>query len=180
MYFNGHKEIVNIPLFKWKIQKRGLTSTKENIYPSGFFGGYEPYGYYSCFVRYIKIWNCERTKKEIIENLDTKLLGNEISLIEYWTFDGSSIRSCKEGHNHVFEGDNKRDLKMIFVKTGYGLPYPPLENSIINALQRTIKELIVLTPNDDILKVAHDKKPNIILYFSYGSNLSIEYLHSVK
>lgn len=168
LYING--------IFK----KQGLTSTKESVYPSGFIGGYEPYGYYSGFVRSIKIWNCERTDKEIRENLNTKLSGNEIGLLGYWTFDGGHIKSHKNRDDRVTEEVNKKDLKMIFVKTGHGLPYPPLETSIINALQRTVKDLIVLTPSDDIIKIAQEKNPNVILYFSYGLNLSHEHLHSLR
>ncbi|WP_354002238.1 LamG domain-containing protein, partial [Peribacillus simplex] len=163
-----------------KFKKQGLTSNKESVYSSGFFGGYEPYGYYVGFIRDIKIWNIGRTEKEIKENLNKKLTGNEIGLLGYWTFAGGIIKSNIKSHDSFSQEAYKKDLKLIFVKTGHGQPYPPLENSIIDALKKTIKELIVLSPNDDILTIAREKKPNVILFFTPGLKLKTTQLGMLR
>ena len=163
-----------------EFKKQGLTSNKESVYASGFFGGYEPYGYFVGFIRDIKIWIEGRSDEEIKENLNKKLIGNEKGLFGYWTFDGGILKNNIINHNRFFQEDNKKDIIMIFVKTGHGPPYPSLENSIINALKKNVKELIVVSPNDDILTIAQEKKPNVILYFTHGLNLTHTHLNAVR
>lgn len=147
--------------------KQGLKSNKNTVYASGFFGGYEPYGYYVGFLKEIRIWSYERSKKEINENLNNTFIGNENGLFGYWTFKGNLIKSTNK-HNFNFKEFNKKDIKMIFVVSNAGLIYPDMEKAIIQALRKTVKDLIVVSPNDDILKIVHETNPNIILYFSSG------------
>lgn len=163
-----------------EFKKHGLTSNKENVYIFGYFGGYEPYGYYVGFIRDIKIWDIAKTGNEIKEHLNKNFTGNEIGLLGYWTFAGGIIKSHIKSHATFLQEGYKRDLKLIFVKSGIGLPYPPLENAIIKALKKTVKELIILSPNEDILAIAQDKKPNVILYFTSGVNFKTTHLEIIK
>lgn len=163
-----------------EFKKQGLTSPKERVYVSGFIGGYEPYGYFVGFIRDLKIWSYERTETEIKENLNKKLTGNEKGLFGYWTFEEGIIKSYIKNNDSNIHENYKKDLKMIFVKTGYGLPYPPLEHAIINALKKNVKEVIVLTSNDDILTIAREEKPKVILYFTHGLNLKFTQLKALR
>jgi spore maturation protein CgeB len=163
-----------------EFKKKGITSNKESVNISGFFGGYEPYGYYVGFIREIKIWNTDLTEEEINENLNKNLIGNEKGLLGYWTFAGGIIKSNAKNKDCSFQEVKKKDIKMIFVKTDQVLPYPPLENSIINALKKTVQELTVLSRNDDILEIAQEEKPDVILYFTHGFHINITQLKMIR
>lgn len=45
--------------------KKGLKSTKKNIYASGSIGGLNPYGYFVGLANCIRVWNYSRTQSEI-------------------------------------------------------------------------------------------------------------------
>ncbi|WP_216828249.1 LamG-like jellyroll fold domain-containing protein [Alkalihalobacterium elongatum] len=68
-----------------KLVKNGLTSKKVNIYPSGSIGGHNPYGHYEGLLKDVRIWNFAKTDKEISEQMNEFLAGNEKGLIAYWS-----------------------------------------------------------------------------------------------
>ncbi|WP_163144574.1 LamG-like jellyroll fold domain-containing protein [Bacillus sp. 22-7] len=59
--------------------KKGRRSRKEILYASGIIGGSE-YGHFSGELRELRVWSYARTESEILENIYTKLEGNEKGL----------------------------------------------------------------------------------------------------
>ncbi|WP_333474204.1 CgeB family protein [Paenibacillus gyeongsangnamensis] len=55
------------------------------------------------------------------------------------------------------------DVRMLYVTSGKGLPYSPLDQSIIEALGQLVRELIVLNPAQDLVTEALQKRPDIVL-----------------
>ncbi|MFC0271920.1 LamG-like jellyroll fold domain-containing protein [Metabacillus herbersteinensis] len=66
--------------------KKGLTSSIENVVPSGYFGALEPYGYFIGQLADLRIWNHARTEDQIKVNMNRKLTGKENGLYRYWSF----------------------------------------------------------------------------------------------
>lgn len=67
-----------------KFAKRGLTSSKKTVVPSGVLGGMIPHGFYIGSLREVRIWSTARTKPEINQNMNNELTGNETGLFAYW------------------------------------------------------------------------------------------------
>jgi spore maturation protein CgeB len=66
-----------------------------------------------------------------------------------------------------------RNIKILFVKSGSNVPYPPLEQGIAESLRKVSREVIVASPNEDLLKLAEKVKPDLVLVFS-----GVQLLHS--
>lgn len=69
-----------------EFKRAGLRSKKNNVYASGLFGGYDPYGYYYGYVKDIKIWNYAKSNDEIKRGMHQVLTGEEDGLFGYWWF----------------------------------------------------------------------------------------------
>ncbi|WP_307802517.1 glycosyltransferase [Bacillus sp. XF8] len=61
--------------------KKGLKSTKNNIFASGNIGGCEVYGYFEGQVNHLRIWDYSKSEKEIKFHTDKYLNGDEQGLI---------------------------------------------------------------------------------------------------
>ncbi|MBD1378991.1 glycosyltransferase [Metabacillus arenae] len=61
--------------------KTGLRSPKQHVYPSGIFGGLEPYGNFIGQVGNLRIWNHARTEKQIKHHLISQIARNEPGLL---------------------------------------------------------------------------------------------------
>lgn len=59
--------------------KKGLTSTKEFLFPSGVFGGFD-YGYYKGEICNLRVWSYARTETEIKAGMHRKIDENEYGL----------------------------------------------------------------------------------------------------
>ncbi|WHY97944.1 glycosyltransferase family protein [Peribacillus simplex] len=160
-----------------RFKKKGLTSTKENVYASGLIGGLEPYGYYVGYINEIKIWNYGRSEIEINKEMNKTLKGNERRLFRYWKF--NELTNFNELFPKYYKS-NKRDLKVLFIKSGIGAPYPALETSIVNELNQCVSGLMVVSPKEDIINISKRYKPDIALYFTSGTNLEPQKIKQLK
>lgn len=64
--------------------KKGLTSIKQHIHPSGLFGGLPSHGFFSGFMRNIRIWDHARTQQQINASMNAALTGTEAGLYLYY------------------------------------------------------------------------------------------------
>lgn len=109
--------------------KKGKTSLKNTIIPSGIFGGHTPYGEYVGQMKEVRLWDHARTAVQIKENYKDSLIGNENGLFGYWTFDDELIikdfsknaqhgfLSWKEYHLAVIHGKNQYQLTTLNIPT---------------------------------------------------------------
>jgi spore maturation protein CgeB len=158
-------------------RKRGLTSPKEIVYASGFIGGFEPYGYYAGYLKEIKIWNYGRTEMEIKGDMNSALIGDEKGVFGYWTH--IELTNLKESSPKYYQS-NKRKIKVLFVKSGNGMPYPPLENSIVKALNQCVRDVKVVTLKHDLVNISKSYMPDIALFFSSGVYLEHYKIEGLK
>ncbi|WP_088834702.1 CgeB family protein [Paenibacillus tyrfis] len=55
------------------------------------------------------------------------------------------------------------DVRVMYVTSGKGVPYSPLDEAVIGALQGLVRELIVLKPTQDLKSAAVKMRPDIVL-----------------
>ncbi|MEN1935710.1 glycosyltransferase [Paenibacillus sp. 102] len=81
--------------------KKGLKSTKNNIFASGNIGGCEGYGYFEGQVNHLRIWDYSKKEKEIKFYMDKYLNGDDKGLILNLNYekptDIQSISNINEG-----------------------------------------------------------------------------------
>lgn len=98
-----------------------------------------------------------------------------------WSEDAARIRGreagYKQGHSDGFKIGfrdaihrtspiNERsfqDIKVIYITAGIGVPYPALDQAIIESLRQLVNELIVASPSDDVVSIAFMQKPHLVL-----------------
>jgi spore maturation protein CgeB len=56
-----------------------------------------------------------------------------------------------------------RDIKVLYITAGIGVPYPALDQAIIEALGPLVKELTVASPSDDVVAIAAIGSPDLVL-----------------
>jgi glycosyltransferase involved in cell wall biosynthesis len=93
--------------------KEGLPSIKSNVFSSGVFGGYSPYGFFTGDVKEIRIWDHSRTPEQIKSMMHTALTGEEPGL--YWYVNKSS--------NTLVHERVKRDVEISVVMPSFN-KYP--------------------------------------------------------
>ncbi|MFC7678025.1 DUF3880 domain-containing protein [Paenibacillus sp. GCM10028914] len=61
--------------------------------------------------------------------------------------------------------DNRsvRDLHILYVTAGIGVPYPALDQAIIDAFKDIVRRLTVANPSEDVVALARKVKPDLIL-----------------
>jgi spore maturation protein CgeB len=63
------------------------------------------------------------------------------------------------------------NIKVLFITSGKGFPYSPLDQSVIDALRPLVRELIVITPTEDFVTTARKMRPDYALVLE---GLSVE------
>ncbi|MBD1378988.1 glycosyltransferase family protein [Metabacillus arenae] len=164
-----------------ELKKKGFTSTKKNVYPSGLVGGLNSYGYYKGLLSDVRIWNIERSSSDISGNINKKITKKEHGLIYSLLPQSDSIPQIQRNNKVLQKNDLfKNNLKVLFVKSGNGAPYTALEESIIHSLKQIVKEVWIATPNDDMSKIAMIMKPDLALFFTSGFNLRCDQVERMK
>lgn len=63
-----------------------------------------------------------------------------------------------------------RDLHLLYVTTGMGVPYAPIDEAIVDSLSKLVGRVTVCQPADDVFAVAEREKPSGMLVLN-GMNL---------
>lgn len=71
------------------------------------------------------------------------------------------------------------DVRVMYVTSGKGVPYSPLDEAVIGALQGLVRELIVLQPTHDLKTAAVKMRPDIVLVLE-GLNISGERIDELR
>ncbi|WP_084042924.1 glycosyltransferase [Bacillus sp. J37] len=100
--------------------KRGLSSTKRIVVPSGIFGGMDNFGSYIGSLSEVRIWGTARTKSEIKQNMRQELTGNENGLFGYW--------KLNEGTGTILY-DSTQNKKNGFI---HGAKWNTLQQTVLN------------------------------------------------
>ncbi|SDD30401.1 spore maturation protein CgeB [Paenibacillus sp. UNCCL117] len=71
------------------------------------------------------------------------------------------------------------DARILYITSGKGFPYSPLDASIIEALRELVRELIVLTPVQDIVAAAEQIKPDYVIVLD-GLNVEVDRIDLIR
>ncbi|WP_166240469.1 CgeB family protein [Paenibacillus turpanensis] len=71
------------------------------------------------------------------------------------------------------------DLKMIYVASGKGFPYSPLDHSIMETLGKLVSELHVVQPEEDLVQAVDAISPQLVLVLD-GLSYPVEPIDSVR
>lgn len=86
-----------------EIVKRGLSSYKKRVVPSGVFGGLSPYNFYVGGLQEMRIWKGARTQSEIKEYMNREITGDESEIFGYWKLNegsGNVVYDSTVNKNH--------------------------------------------------------------------------------
>ncbi|MGG3283045.1 glycosyltransferase family protein [Paenibacillus solani] len=72
-------------------------------------------------------------------------------------FSDAVIRSLRK------EEETVRDLRVLYVTTGIGVPYPALDQAVTDALKGLVRSLAVANPSEDIVRLAKEFQPDLVL-----------------
>ncbi|MCQ6559725.1 CgeB family protein [Paenibacillus mendelii] len=56
-----------------------------------------------------------------------------------------------------------RDVKILYVTAGIGVPYPALDQAVIDALEGLVRGFSVATPSEDVVAIAKKVQPDLVL-----------------
>lgn len=67
-----------------RFKKKGLRSKKKYVYPSGIFGGYQPYGFFWGSVEDLKLYDYAKNGNQILESFDKRTNEKEEGIVGEW------------------------------------------------------------------------------------------------
>ncbi|WJE53835.1 glycosyltransferase [Bacillus cereus] len=123
--------------------KKGLKSTKNNIFASGNIGGCEVYGYFEGQVNHLRIWDYSKIEKEIKFHTDKYLNGDEQGLILNLSYEKpTDIQSISNTNEEADEPSFLNDsiLDQFSLEIFNELNYVEYNN---NLLQDTVVDVII-------------------------------------
>jgi spore maturation protein CgeB len=112
-----------------------------------------------------KGWGCDMRKTFV--NTDSQKIGLKKGRIEgYHKGWGQGYRIGRS--NAVYQQliqDHiaAREIKVLYVTSGIGVPYPDLDAAIIDGLCGLVRELIVVSPADPVAELAAQHRPDLVL-----------------
>jgi spore maturation protein CgeB len=72
-----------------------------------------------------------------------------------------------------------RPLHILFVMSGKGFPYSPIDEGVQVSLQSVAERVTVCTPQDDVIRLAAFHRPDLMLVLE-GMNMSVEKVQGVN
>ncbi|MFC4596955.1 CgeB family protein [Cohnella hongkongensis] len=73
----------------------------------------------------------------------------------------------------------KRPIHVLYVTSGKGFPYSPLDDGIIATLKEIVERVTVAAPDEDIVSIAGRERPNLLLVLD-GMHLAVEKVQAVN
>lgn len=73
----------------------------------------------------------------------------------------------------------RHDVHLLYVTTGMGVPYAPIDEAVAEALSRRITRLTVCRPMDDVVAIAEKEKPDAMLVLN-GMNMDVAKVEPVR
>lgn len=70
-----------------------------------------------------------------------------------------------QNHDLLHVQENFKNLTIVFVTSGYDAPYIPLEGGIADSLRKLVRQLYIVSPEQNLLWVVQRTKPDLVLVF---------------
>ena len=77
--------------------------------------------------------------------------------------DGYRVGFCDAFVRELPWNEPIRDLHILYVTAGIGVPYPALDQAVIEALSELVRETTVATPSEDVVAIARRVQPDCVL-----------------
>ena len=74
---------------------------------------------------------------------------------------------------------HKFDITLLYVTSGIGVPYPAIDDAVIQALDGLVHRLIVAAPSDNVSNLAKKHRPDYVLVLN-GVVLPIEQVKAIR
>ncbi|WP_281889210.1 glycosyltransferase [Paenibacillus sp. YYML68] len=71
------------------------------------------------------------------------------------------------------------DVRLLYITSGKGYPYSPLDDSIIVALRALVRQLDVMTPSEPYVEYAIQTKPDVVLVLD-GLNIDTGHMDTIR
>src|SRR5690606_28580878 len=55
------------------------------------------------------------------------------------------------------------DMKVLYITAGIGVPYPALDQAILEGLNSLVREVHSITPSEESARIANQIKPDLVL-----------------
>ncbi|QJD84068.1 CgeB family protein [Cohnella herbarum] len=95
-----------------------------------------------------------------------------------WT-DGHWFGRCEAVARKASPVPVKRPIHVLYVTSGKGYPYTPLDNGIVETLKLIAQQVTLVVPDDDIVSVAAAVRPDMMLALD-GMHLSHEKVQAIN
>lgn len=90
--------------------------------------------------------------------------GRRIGYADGWNRGLAAGRQAAMQHQAAVSAPiQKRALNVLYVTSGIGVPYPALDQSIIDALQELVQEVTVAVPSETLVQTAEAGRPDFML-----------------
>lgn len=119
--------------------------------------------------RIFSSWNTGYVHGRMDGYADGYKRGSEIAARE-----ASLRRSQPEGSR-----EHLKRLKVMYVTAGIGVPYPAIDQSVIDALGALVQEVVVAMPSEPIAEIAAEQRPDLVLVLT-GINITEEQVKAVR
>ncbi|MHA0857016.1 CgeB family protein [Paenibacillus sp. CMAA1364] len=73
----------------------------------------------------------------------------------------------------------QRPLRILYVSSGKGYPYSPLDEAIIHTLQRMVAEVTITDPRQPIVEIATSMMPDLTLILD-GMDVPVEHVDAIR
>jgi spore maturation protein CgeB len=70
---------------------------------------------------------------------------------------------AQAAHDLIPDGIGLRDIKVLYVASGIGSPYPALDTAIIQSLRGLVRELATVSPDESVAEHAALHRPDLVL-----------------
>ncbi|MBG9589847.1 glycosyltransferase [Cytobacillus firmus] len=135
--------------------KKGLVSSKVNVFASGSIGGLNPYGFFAGLVNDLRIWNYPRKQHDIKADLRKKMTGKEKGLI------------LNLNYNQPTNAPEVKSINNIINQTN-SVPYAKR----VNRWRR--KEIVMSDNTEHLLLETLNKNDNNVIPSYIFSNLTVD------
>lgn len=104
--------------------------------------------------------------------------GREVGYPLGWK-DGHWLGRCESVVRRAMPVPVKRPIHVMYVTSGKGYPYSPLDNGIVESLKSVVERVTLVTPDADVVSVATKVHPDMLLALD-GMHLTLDKVQAVN
>ncbi len=120
-----------------------------------------------------------RRKRKLTHIPNGRVLGREHGYHSGWLH-GRYYGRCQSIMRSYYPGTFPRyNVRILYVTSGMGIPYSPLDKAILNSLYDLAAEVSHISPKADVVSRAHEFRPDLLLVLN-GMQFSVDKVEEIK